>query len=189
MRLSEAIREGIKLRPRVGALGERFSHVEGRGLCSDIWGAACEAVMPTVSDFNWRKLDTFAFERSMDALRAVQTHYFADYFNPSKMPARCPGANQKLAHVGGRFIRRFGKEPILKTYDDYAKFSNLGGVTSECVKVQHLAGLVDHMYHKHRISAEEIAKFVEEYEHAQEFGVKQQIVVNRNFNHYQLGGV
>jgi hypothetical protein len=188
VRLSEAIREGIKLRPRVGALGERFSHVEGRGLCSDIWGAACEAVMPTVSDFNWNPMDVYAFQRTMDAFNAVQLHYFRDYFSPDKMPARCPGANQKLTHVGGRIIRRFGKPDQVKTYDDYAKFSNLGGVTSECVKVQHLAGLVDHMYHKHRISAEEIAKFVDEYEDAQRFGAKQQIVVNRNFNHYQLIG-
>lgn len=186
MKLSEAIREGCKLRPRVGALGERFSHVEGRGLCSDIWGAAVEAVMPTVAEFNWNPLNVFAFARAMDAFREIQKFYFVEYFNPSKMPARCPGANQKLIHVGGRVIKRFGKPDQLKTYDSYAKFSNLGGVTSECAKVQHLAGLVDHMYHKHRIPAEDIAGFVESYEQAQ--AGAQQAVVNRNFNHYQLIG-
>jgi hypothetical protein len=188
MKLSEAIREGIKLRPRVGVLGERFSYVEGRGLCSDVWGAACEAVMPTVADFNWRLIDVFAFQRTTDAFNAVQLHYFRDYFNPDKMPARCPGAKQNAVHVGGRVVKRFGKPDEVKTYDSYAKFANLGGVTSECVKVRHLAGLVDHMYHKHRMSPEEIISFVEAYEQAQEAGAMRQIVVNQNFNHYQLTG-
>lgn len=189
MKLSEALREGCKLRPRVGALGERFSYVElpggGRELRSDIWGAACEAVMPTVADFNWQRLDVYAFERSMDALRAVQVHYFADYF---RMPARCPGSRQSITQVGGRVIKRYGKPDELKTYDDHAKVRNVGGITSECDKVSHLAGLVDHLYHKHRMSPEEIIKCVELYEDAREHGINQQLVVNRNFNHYQLVG-
>lgn len=190
MRLSEALKQGIKLRPRVGPLGERFSYVEtteGRELRSDIWGAAVEAVMPTVADFNWNRLDVFAFYRTNDAFRAIQKHYFADYFDPVIMPARCPGANTKAVHVGGRVIRRHGKPDQLKTYDDFAHVDQRS-VTSECVKVQHLAGLIDHMYHKHRILAEDIAQFVEDYENAKDMGVKQQSVVNQNFNHYQLTG-
>lgn len=181
MKLSEAIREGCKLRPRVGALGERFSYVEGRGLCSDIWGAAIEAVLPRAAEFNWNPLNVYAFERSMDAVRAIQQHYFADYF---QMPARCPGSRQSFIQVGGRLINRFGREPELKTYDDYAKVQQLGGITTECDRVQHLAGLVDHLYHKHRMLAEDIVKCVEEYEHAREQGMNQQIAINRNFTHY-----
>lgn len=185
MKLSEAIKEGIKLRPRVGPLGERFSHVEGRGLCSDIWGAACEAVQPAVADFNWSKSNLYAFGRSMDAFRAIQLQYFAPYF---QMPLRCPGARQNVTKVGGRVIKRFGKPDQLKTYDDYAKLENLGGITTECAKVEHLAGMVDHLYHKHRLSAEHVAKCVAEYENALFLGVSQQSVINRNFNHYQLTG-
>lgn len=181
MRLSEAIKHGSTLRPRVGALGERFSYVEGRGLCSDIWGAAVEAVKPYVADFNWNTFDTFKFERTNDAFRAIQLDVFGAYFS---MPARCPGARQVITKVGGRYIKRFGKDSILKTYDDYAKVQYLGGITSECDKVEHLAGLVDHMYHKHRMSSEEIANFVEAYEDARERGIKPQIAINLNFTHY-----
>src|ERR1044072_133032 len=180
MKLSEAIREGIKLRPRVGVLGERFAYVEGRGLCSDVWGAACEVVQPAVAKFNWNKSNLDSFQRSMDAFRAVQLQYFAAYF---QMPLRCPGIRQSVVKVGGRLISRFGKEPELKTYDDYAKIEHLGGITSECEKVEHLAGMVDHLYYKHRMLAEKIADCVEEYESACELGAKQ-IAVNRNFTHY-----
>lgn len=184
MKLSEAIREGIKLRPRVGVLGERFSYVHGRGLCSDIWGAACEAVQPAVARFNWDKSNADSFRRSVDAFRAIQLQYFAPYF---QMTLRCPGSRQSIAQVGGRLINRFGREPELKTYDEYMKIQQLGGITSECAKVEHLAGMVDHLYHKHRLSAEHIANCVEEYENACAQGAKQ-IAINRNFNHYQLNG-
>jgi len=180
MKLSEAIREGCKLRPRVGALGERFSHVEGRGLCSDVWGAACEVVQPAVARFNWNPRNVYAFERSMDALRAVQQHYFAAYF---KMPARCPGSQLRFTERGGRLINRFGHEPELKIYDKTNTYS-LGGITTECDKVQQLAGLVDHLYHKHRMSPEDIVKCVEDYENAREAGITQQVAINQNFNHY-----
>jgi hypothetical protein len=181
MKLSEAIREGCKLRPRVGALGERFSNVEGRGLCSDVWGAACEVVQPASAKFNWNPLNVYAFERAMDALRAIQLQYFASYF---QMPARCPGSQQRFIKVGGRLIKRFGKEDELKTYDDHAQVENLGGITTECDKVEHLAGLVDHLYHKHRMMAEDVVKCVEAYENAREQGTHQQIAINRNFTHY-----
>lgn len=180
MKLSEAIREGCKLRPRVGVLGERFSYVEGRGLCSDIWGAAVEAVMPKVAEFVWDKRNTDAFNRSMDAFRAVQLQYFAPYF---QMPLRCPGARQSITKVGGRFINRYGKEPELKTYDDYQKLFAIPGITSECAKVEHLAGMVDHLYHKHRMTAEKIANCVEEYESACAQSSRQ-IAINQNFTHH-----
>lgn len=179
MRLSEAIIQGSKLRP-VTVL-DRFVNVEGKGLCSDVWGAACEAVQPAVASFNWNRLDVFKFERSMDALRAVQEHYFKAYF---KMPARCPGAKRVLQKTGGRLIHRFGHEPEVKTYDDYAKLMAVPGITTECQLVQQLAGLVDHLFYKHRMSREDVAKCVEEYENAREAGIQQQVAVNRNFNHY-----
>lgn len=185
MKLSEAIKHGITLRPRVGALGERFSNVEGRGLCSDIWGAACEAVQPAVAKFNWNPMNVYAFERAMDAFRAIQLQYFASYF---QMAARCPGARQSIMKVGGRYIKRFGQPSILKTYDDYTRVQQLGGITSECDKVEHLAGMVDHLYHKHRMSAEDIIKCVEAYEHAREQGIAYQVAINQNFNHHQLNG-
>ena len=185
MKLSEAIRHGITLRPRVGALGERFSHVEGVGLCSDLWGAACEAVQPAVAKFNWNPLDVYKFERSMDALRAVQLQYFASYF---QMPVKCPGSRRLFTEVGGRYIKRFGKEPELKTYGQYERLGSWGGITSECNKVEHLAGMVDHLYRKHRMSPEDVIRCVEEYETARERGLKQQAVINQNFNHHQLNG-
>lgn len=185
MKLSEAIKHGITLRPRVGALGERFSHVEGRGLCSDIWGAAVEAVKPYVADFEWRQTHVFAFNRSMDAFRALQLDIFGSYF---QMPARCPGSRLKITRVRGREIVRYGQPTLVKTYDDYAKTEYIGGVTSECDKVEHLAGMVDHLYHKHRMSAEDIIKCVEAYEDARGHGITQQAAINQNFNHYQLNG-
>ena len=186
MRLSEAIREGCKLRPRVGTLGERFSYVEGRGLCSDIWGAAVEAVKPYVADFNWSAINVFAFKRAQDAFNAIQLDVFAEYF---RMPAQCPGAKRKVIKVGGRYIKRFGREPELKTYDDYAKVENFAGITTECSKVQHLAGMVDHLYRIHRMSPEDIAKCVELYEEAwYHKSVEPQAAVNQTFNHYASNG-
>lgn len=180
MKLSEAIREGAKLRPRVGVLGERFSYVEGRGLCSDVWGAAVEAVMPTVAQFHWNKSNMDAFNRSMDAFRAIQLQYFAPYF---QMPLRCPGARQNFTKVGGRYLTRYGRPPELKTYDDYEKLFSYC-ITTECAKVEQLAGMVDHLYHKHRMSAEKIADCVEEYENACAQSARQ-IAVNQNFTHHQ----
>lgn len=181
MKLSEAAAIGITLRPRVGALGERFSNVEGRGLCSDFWGAACEAIQPGVAKFNWNPLNVYAFERAMDAFRAVQLQYFSAYF---QMPAKCPGARRSIRQLGGRFIQRFGKDAELKTYDDYARTQFVAGITTECDKVEHLAGLVDHLYHKHRMPAEEIVQCVEAYEQACEHKAARNIAINQNFQHY-----
>ena len=181
MKLSEALKHGLTLRPRVGPLGERFSNVEGRGLSSDVWGAACEAVQPAVAKFNWNPLNVYAFERSMDAFRAIQLQYFAAYF---QMPAKCPGAKRSIRQVGGREIVRYNQPTELKTYDDYARTKIIAGITTECDKVEHLAGLIDHLYHKHRMSAEEIVKCVEAYEQACQEKASRSIAVNQNFQHY-----
>jgi len=176
MKASEALRIGDKLRPSTGTLGERFIYIEGRGLCSDAWGAIVEAIMPKVVEFNWSKLDPYKFERSMDAFRAIQLQYFASYF---QMPVRCPGARQLITKVGGRLISRFGKEPELKTYDDHARVFNQGGITTECEKVEHLAGMIDHLFYKHRWQRPAIADVVEWYE-----VTRSQAAINRNFTHY-----
>lgn len=178
MKVSEALRIGDSLRPV--AYQERFCNVEGRGLCSDAWGAICEAVQPSVATFNWNLRDKYKFERSMDAFRAIQLQYFASYF---QMPVRCPGSRQLITKVGGRLVNRFGKEPVLKTYDDRAKLINQGGITSECDKVEHLAGMIDHLFYAHRWERRDIADVVEWYEN-----VHSQAVINRTFNHYQLTG-
>lgn len=180
MKASEALRIGDKLRP--AAYQERFCYVEGEGggLRSDAWGAICEAVQPAVANFNWNPNDQYKFARSMDALRAVQLQYFAAYF---QMPCRCPGARQLITKVGGRLIKRFGMEPELKTYDDRARVENHGGITTECDKVEHLAGMIDHLFYKHRWQRPAIADVVEWYENTYS-----QAAINRSFNHYQLIG-
>ena len=174
MKASEALRIGDKLHPV--AYQERFCNVEGRGLCSDAWGAIIEAVMPRVAEFNWNRNDRYKFERAMDAFRAIQLQYFASYF---QMPVRCPGSRQLITKVGGRLVKRFGKEPELKTYDNHAQISNQGGITSECDKVEHLAGMIDHLFYKHRWERWKIAEVLEWYE-----TTHQQAVINRSFTHY-----
>lgn len=173
MKLSEAIREGSKLRPV--AYQERFCNVENRGLCSDAWGAACEAVQPAVAKFNWNPLNVYAFERSMDAFRAVQQHYFAEYFT---MPANCPGARRTIANVGGRVFVQ-DRKPVLKTYDEYTKLKTIPGITTECDKVQQLAGMVDHLFYAHRWTREQVADVVEWYERT-----RSQAAITTNFVHY-----
>lgn len=174
MRLSEAIREGSKLRPV--AYQERFCNVEQRGLCSDAWGAACEVVQPAVVHFNWNPLNVYAFERSMDALRAIQQQYFKPYFS---MPAQCPGARRSIGQVGGRVFVQ-DRKAVLKTYDDYAKVKSVPGITSECDKVQQLAGMIDHLFYAHRWTREQIADVVEWYENT-----RSQSSITTNFVHYE----
>jgi hypothetical protein len=132
-----------------------------------------------VASFNWNARDRLKFERSMDALRAIQQHYFAAYFC---LPARCPGSSQRWIEMGGRLLTQ-DRKVILKTYDDHAK-SHSYAITSECDKVEQLAGLIDHLFYKHRMSREDIATCLEAYENARERGIAQQVAVNQNFNHY-----
>lgn len=160
--LSEAITNGSTLRPEAphNAFGDRFCWVEGEhgGLRSDPWGAACEAVQPAVARFNWR--DKHAYERSMDAFRAVQHQYFDRYF---QMPAQCPGSQQRFIAMGGRVVSNRGEGQI-KVYDEGQTTGNLGAVTSECDLVQQMAGMVDHLYYAHGWSREKVAEAVLWYE-------------------------
>lgn len=180
MKLSEALKHGLTLRGENHR--ERFLHVEGRGLTSDAWGAACEAVQPAVAKFNWNHNDVHKFERAMDALRAVQHHYFEAYFH---MPARCPLSSQRFVEMGGRIVGH-DDNAVLKTYDDYAETKVLPGVTSECDLVEQMAGMVDHLFYAHGWSREKVAEVVEWYEN-QRMG--QALVVGGpmfNFEHLQV---
>jgi hypothetical protein len=171
MRLSEAIRIGCKLRPE--SRQDRFVWIDNLDeLRSDAWGAACEAVQPAVARFNWR--DKSRLQHSMDALRAVQQHYFADYF---EMPARCPGSQQHFIAQGGRVISNRGEGQI-KVYEE-GKQVTRHAVTSECDLVAHLAGAIDHMFYAHGWSREQVAEVVEHYENTRSMGF-----VMQNFNHF-----
>ena len=173
MKLSEALRHGITLRPE--SHRERFVNVEGLGLCSDAWGAAVEAVMPTVSQFNWTLKDPIKFERAMEAFRAVQRHYFKAY---EQMPARCPGASQKWVEAGGRVIDTKGNYKI-----EGERMVDVGGVTSECDKVSHMYGMVDHLFYAHGWSRPQVLEVVEWYEKT-----ASNAALFVNFKHYQISG-
>lgn len=177
MRLSEAIKHGSTLRGESphNRSGDRFCRIANTGeLRSDAWGAACEAVMPRVVDFNWNTNQPFKFASSMDAFCAIQDHYFERYW---QMPAQCPGSEQRFTRVGGRLLKK--DDPgSLKTYDDYAVTENAGGVTSECDKVQHLAGMVDHLFYMHGWSREKVAEAVEWYEQT-----RSTAAIAHNFSH------
>lgn len=158
MKLSEAIRQGRQLRPEGR---ERFVYIENRDmLFSDPWGAACEAAQPGVAHFNWHTKDIVKLNSSMEALRAIQLHYFADYF---KMHVRCPLSSQRFIQQGGRIVSQNGKG-VLKVYDEGTKSVDLGGVTSECDKVEQMAGMVDHLFYAHRWTTEQVIDVVEWYE-------------------------
>lgn len=162
---------GLTLRPE--SHQERFCQVEGRGLCSDAWGAACEAVQPAVAKFNWTSKDKLKFESAMDAFRAIQHHYFHHYWG---MPAVCPGSQQRWIQAGGRVINRRGEFKI-----EVERESNIGGVTSECEKVEHMAGMVDHLFYAHGWSREKVAEVVEWYEKT-----RHNSALVRNFKHYAV---
>jgi hypothetical protein len=180
MKLSTAIFEGSKLRPEAphNGSGDRFVRVEPTGeLRSDPWGAACEAVQPAVAKFNWNHRDLFKYAAAKDALCAVQDHYFEHYW---QLPAQCPGSEQRFVKVGGRVVRQNGQES-LKTYDDYAVTENAGGITSECDKVQHLAGMVDHLFYMHGWSREKVAEAVASYEQ-----IRTAAAIAVNFSHVSV---
>lgn len=174
MKLSEAIRHGSTLRPE--SHQERFCNVENRGLCSDAWGAACEAVWPAVAKLNWNPRDVFKFESAMNTLRGVQHKYFGEYF---RMPACCPLSSQRFMEAGGRIINRKGDMKI-----EGERETNIGGVTSECDKVSTLAGFVDHAFYAHGNSREEIAEMVSVYENARTGAA----LARYNFEHFQMDG-
>jgi hypothetical protein len=180
MRLSEAIKHGLTLRgEHHQPTGGRFVWVENAGLTSDALGAAAEAVQPSVARFNWR--DPHALERSMDAVRAVLNHYFKNYYSPELMPAICPGSQQRFMAMGGRIVGQSNEQPLISVYERGQSTGNLGGVTSECELVSHLAGAADHMYYAHGWSREEVAEVVESYEQTR---TNQMLV--QNFAHYAV---
>jgi hypothetical protein len=160
MRLSEAIRIGIGIRPETRR--ERFANMANGGLCSDVWGAACEAVDPSVAKLNWTTPDPFKLEASMRTLREVQQKYFKRYF---EMPARCPGAHQPYQKARGRNTGRRGADGSPEVVVEAgAKNFDAGGMTSECDKVQTLAGAADHLFYAHNWTRERVAEIVEWYE-------------------------
>ena len=171
MKLSEAIKIGSTLRPE--SHQERFCHVGNRGLCSDAWGAACEAVWPNVAKLNWNPRDRFKFEAAMETLRGIQRRYFSEYF---QMPAQCPGSQQRFVKAGGRIINRKGEMKI-----DGAEVGNLGGITSECDQVSQMAGMVDHLFYAHGWSREQVVEVVQWYEET-----RSKAALVRNFAHYQV---
>jgi hypothetical protein len=177
MRLSEAILEGSKLRPEAphNGAGDRFVRVANTGeLRSDAWGAACETVQPAVANFNWNHNQPFKYAAAKDALCAIQDHYFEHYW---QLPAQCPGSQQRFTKVGGRLLKKDDPDS-LKTYDDYAVTENAGGITSECDKVQHLAGMVDHLFYMHGWSREKVAAAVASYE-----DIRTAAAIAVNFSH------
>lgn len=176
MKLSEAIKIGATLRPE--SHQERFCITVNDGvLRSDAWGAACEAVQPGVVKFNWGTKDKVKYESAMDALRAIQHHYFQEYF---EMPAQCPGARQQIMEAGGRIVSNRG-EGVLKLYERGAKLVNHGGITSECVKVKQVAGMVDHLFYAHNWSREKVAEALAWYEETRD-----KMAFIRNFEHMSL---
>jgi hypothetical protein len=172
MRLSEAIKHGSTLRPE--SHQERFIEVENRGLCSDAWGAAVEAVWPMVARLNWNAFDTSKFENAMERFRAAQEHYFGRY---RTFPVRCPGASRTVLRAAGRVINRKGD---VKVYADHQRLERIAGLTDECGKVTHLYGMVDHLYYAHNNSREQIAEMFGWYEETRDTA---EIV--RAFTHYQ----
>lgn len=176
MKLSEAIKHGATLRPE--SRHDRFIVTVNDGqLRSDAWGAACEAVQPAVAKFNWSTTDKVKFESAMEALRAVQHHYFQEYWS---MPAQCPGAHQQIMKAGGRITSNRG-EGQLKVYERGQKMIDLGGVTSECVKVKHMAGMVDHLFYAHGWSREKVAEVLHWYEETRD-----KTAFIRSFEHTSL---
>lgn len=159
MNLSEAIKIGSAIRPP--SYQERFCNVEGRGLTSDVWGAACEAVHPRVAKLNWNLNDKQALNSALRYLNEIQHKYFEAYF---RMPATCPFASRSMFRGAGRIINRKGDLKV----DDGGKTVRLAGITDECRKVQTLAGFVDHAFYKHHNTREEISEMVALYEEARD---------------------
>lgn len=168
MKLSEAIREGAKLRPETHF--ERFCWVSDE-LRSDVLGAACEAVQPLSAKLNWRDKDKF--EHSMNLLRATQEKYFQSYY---RLPAVCPGARMSTGIARGHINEDNGRVTITGEH-----VKDLPPITSECPKVGNVIGLADHLFHAHRWTREEVANAVELIEQMQDSRVIRPI-----FEHYPL---
>ena len=133
--------------------------IENRGvLGSDVWGAACEAVYPAVAQLNWNQRNKLALASSLRRLNEIQHRYFEQYF---QMPARCPLSTQRYIEAGARMIKGKWEASLVGE-----RLKDFGAVTDECAKVTTLAGFVDHAFHAHGNSREEIAQMVEIYENS-----------------------
>lgn len=173
MKLSEAMFIGIGLRPESHDEERRFCITANDGILrSDAWGAACEAVQPGVAKFNWMTKDPDKFKSVMDAFCAVQDHYFPEYW---QMPAQCPGANRGYTSEGASVLNRQGNVVM-----PWGRARNVGAITSECDKVEHMAGMVDHLFYAHGWSRENVQQVVEWYENT-----RSQASLVHNFQHYQ----
>jgi hypothetical protein len=170
MRLSEAISISIQQWPATWQ--ERFCWINER-LHADVWGGACWAVQPAVARFNWH--DRSRLQSSLDALNAVQHHYFDDYW---QMPAQCPGSQQRFIAAGGRIISNRG-DGQLKVYEEGQTVGNLGAVTSECDRVTQMAGMVDHLFYAHNWTREQVLEAVKWYEETRTVSF-----IAQHFTHY-----
>jgi hypothetical protein len=176
MLLSDAIKFGSSLRPE--SHQDRFCYVHGRGWCSDVYGAACEAVWPNVAKLNWDNKDRVKFESSMETFRAVQLKYFGHY---QRMEAVCPGARQTVMAMGGRIVGQKNGDPQIKVYERGATVDNLGGVTSECDRVTNMFAMADHLFYAHGWTREAVAEAVAWYEQT-----AANTALIRNFAHYRV---
>lgn len=183
MKLSEAITLGSALR------GEshdgpfvRIANTEE--LCSDVWGAACEAVHSPIAKRRWDKSNPLArltYDSDIEALREIIQKYFGNYY---KMPATCPGAKPRSYVEGdGRFTGR-----VVGGLNEVAiegeRHRSIGAITTACPAITNLAELIEHMFYVHNWSREECAQAVHWYE---EVGGMSE--VERNFEHYQDASV
>jgi hypothetical protein len=175
MKLSDAIKFGSRLRGESphSAAGDRFVMMANtEQLHSDAWGAACEAAQPAVGKFNWTTKDKYKFESAMDALRAVQQLCFGEYW---KMPARCPGAKRQYSTVGLTVADKSGN-----CTTQHQQAQNIAPITSECDKVTHLAGMVDHLFYAHGWTRQQVAEAVRWYEET-----RTDALLVSNFEHVQ----
>jgi hypothetical protein len=126
-----------------------------------VWGAACEAVDPSVAKLNWNLNDKQALNSALRTLNEVQHRYFEEYF---QMAASCPMAHRSMFRGAGRILNSKGEYKV----DPGGELIGIAGVTTECAKVKTLAGYVDHAFYKHGNSREEIAQIVQEYEESRD---------------------
>lgn len=147
-----------------------------------MWGAGVEAVWPKAAKLNWPHTSVFLmnadekrkYEDTMNSFRTAQNHYFGQYF---KTPAVCPGANRTILRGRGRHTDGHGTIAVSAG----ARNQRIAGVTSECELVEHLAGLVDHLYYSHGMSRLEIADIVKTIEET-----RTMIQMFKGFDHFQV---
>lgn len=179
MKLSDAITYGSTLRGESHS-GPFIRVANSDDLLSDVWGAACEAVHSPISKRNWNKDDKLSYDADIEALREIQTKYFAAYF---QMPAVCPGAQPRtVAHARGRFTGRVmgGLNELVVGPETH---ETVQGVTDICPAVTNLAEFVEHAFYVHNWTRTECAQSVEWYEQ------QSPMLIVQNFEHYRDNAV